>query len=205
GFNGISMCVSWVYVEGDLAPGPFYHLPTRCQDTRFAARRRRPRRAAKRNPRRMLHGTLDARYNVATEERAMGMDVYGRKPTSEAGKYFRANVWSWSPIHSLIVELCSDLLDEKTLRLLAFNDGAGPKGQKICTEMANRFERWMEHHTEGLRLESDLRVTKEGRLVGEEELAKDPDLETESPFEVADEHLKKWIEFLRNCGGFRVW
>ena len=43
----------------------------------------------------------------------MGMDVVGRNPSTEAGKYFRANVWSWRPIHNLIVQLCSDLLDEE--------------------------------------------------------------------------------------------
>ena len=135
----------------------------------------------------------------------MGMDVYGRKPLSAAGKYFRANVWSWHPIHALIVKLCSDLLDEKTLRSLAFNDGAGPQSQKVCTEMAKRFEVWMEHHAQGHTLESDLQVTKEGRFVSEQELAANPDLETESAFEVDDDHLKEWIEFLRNCGGFEVW
>ena len=134
----------------------------------------------------------------------MGMDVSGRKPRSKAGEYFRANVWSWHPIHALIEELCSDLLDEKTMRALGFNDGAGPKDQKTCTEMARRFENWMEHHADGHTVESDLRVTKEGRVVSEEELAANPDLETVSPYVVRDEHLKEWIEFLRNCGGFRV-
>jgi hypothetical protein len=135
----------------------------------------------------------------------MGMDVYGRKPSSPAGEYFRANVWSWHPIHVLIEELCSDLLDEKTLEKLAFNDGAGPKKQKTCTAMASRFEAWMEHHTEGHRVESDLQVTKEGRFVPESELAANPDLETVSPYRVTDEHLKEWVEFLRHCGGFEVW
>jgi hypothetical protein len=32
----------------------------------------------------------------------MGMDVVGRNPRTEAGEYFRANVWSWGPIHNLI-------------------------------------------------------------------------------------------------------
>jgi hypothetical protein len=71
--------------------------------------------------------------------------------------------------------------------------------------MANRFERSMEHHVEGTTLDSDLRVTKEGRFVSEEELAENPDLEAVSPYEVSDEHLKEWIEFLRHCGGFEVW
>lgn len=131
----------------------------------------------------------------------MGMDVYGRKPSSPAGEYFRASVWAWHPIHALIVELCSDLLGEKLLRKLAFNDGAGPKDQKTCTEMANRFEAWMERHTEGHGVESELRATKEGRFVTEGETEQ----ETFSPFQVSDDDLKKWIEFLRHCGGFRVW
>jgi hypothetical protein len=135
----------------------------------------------------------------------MGMDVSGRDPTSPAGRYFRANVWSWRPIHALVVELCSDLLDEETLRKMAFNDGAGPPDQETCTKMAERFERWMEYHTQGKTLESDLRVTKHGRFVTAEEVDEDPDLETSSPYEVRDEHLKEWIDFLRHCGGFEVW
>ena len=27
---------------------------------------------------------------------------------------------------------------------------------------------------------------------------------TASPYEVGDEHLKAWVEFLRHCGGFEV-
>src|SRR5947209_5860046 len=113
----------------------------------------------------------------------MGMDVFGRKPTSEAGEYFRANVWGWGPIHALMVELCSDLLGEGLLDQLAYNNGAGPADPDTCTEIANRFGRWLEHHTEGHRLDSELRVTQEGRFVDEEEMARNPDLETESPYE----------------------
>ncbi|QOR55575.1 MAG: hypothetical protein UMS36scaffold28_65 [Phage 59_13] len=28
----------------------------------------------------------------------MGMDVYGVKPKSKQGEYFRNNVWSWRPL-----------------------------------------------------------------------------------------------------------
>jgi uncharacterized protein (TIGR03067 family) len=119
-------------------------------------------------------------------------------------KYFRANVWSWRPIHALMKELCADLLDEETLHQLGFNDGAGPVDQATCDAIASRFEQWMEHHTEGLALDSDLRVTTEGRFVSDEELIANPDRETVSPYEVSDNVLKKWITFLRHCGGFQV-
>ena len=135
----------------------------------------------------------------------MGMDVSGRNPSSASGEYFRANVWAWRPIHALIIELSSDLLDHETLAKMALNDGAGPEEQETCTEMANRFGCWLEHHTEGHRLESDLRVTSDGRFVTAVEFAQNPDLETASPYQVSDEHLKEWAEFLRYCGGFQVW
>lgn len=35
----------------------------------------------------------------------MGMDVYGKKPTSERGEYFRSNVWYWHPLWGC----CEDL------------------------------------------------------------------------------------------------
>ena len=136
----------------------------------------------------------------------MGMDVIGRKPTSPAGEYFRANVWSWHPIQALICDVCSDLLDEETLENIGFNNGAGAADQQTCTEMASRFELWMEHHVQGLGLEiPDVRVTKDGHFVTEEEFAENPDLETTTPYHVEDDHLKEWIEFLRHCGGFEVW
>lgn len=35
----------------------------------------------------------------------MGMDVYGRDPDNESGKYFRANVWYWRPLWGMIEDL----------------------------------------------------------------------------------------------------
>ena len=138
----------------------------------------------------------------------MGMDVSGRKPSSPVGEYFQASCWSWRPIQSLILELCSDLLDQKTLDSLGYNDGAGPNGQKVCTEMATRFENWMEHHTEGYQLELGAKVVDlgngVGRFVSSEECAANPDLVTSSPHQISDDRLKEWIEFLRHCGGFQV-
>ena len=135
----------------------------------------------------------------------MGMDVSGRNPSDPVGEYFRANVWSWRPIVHLCCELCSDLLDEEMLSAIGFNDGAGPTDQATCTQMANRFDQWMEHHASGSSLDSEMKVTKEGRFVTEEELEDNPDLDAQSPYEVDDEHLKLWVEFLRHCGGFEVW
>ena len=72
--------------------------------------------------------------------------------------------------------------------------------------MASRFELWMEENVHGYSLEvPGARVTKEGRFVTGEELESNPGLETRTPYNVEDDHLKEWIEFLRHCGGFEVW
>ena len=88
---------------------------------------------------------------------------------------------------------------------LGYNNGSGPENQETCTQIASRFEQWMEHNVECHDMEIEgMQVTPEGRLVSEQELAKNPELETVTPYETDDEHLKEWIEFLRHCGGFRV-
>jgi hypothetical protein len=34
------------------------------------------------------------------------MDVYGKEPTAEVGKYFRRNAWGWRPLATLCTTLC---------------------------------------------------------------------------------------------------
>jgi hypothetical protein len=52
----------------------------------------------------------------------MGMDVYGKSPTSEVGSYFRNNVWWWRPLWEYCEtqhpEICSGVSG-------AYNDGDG--------------------------------------------------------------------------------
>jgi hypothetical protein len=134
----------------------------------------------------------------------MGMDVYGRRPDSMAGKYFQANVWSWRPIHDLIIDLCSDILPPEMLKSLAYCDGVGPTSQKVCSQMAERFERWMEHNVSGHEVDLGMRVEIGTGLRVSLAEAEDRGIETETAHQTSDEHLKKWINFLCHCGGFRV-
>jgi hypothetical protein len=135
----------------------------------------------------------------------MGMDVCGRKSRSKAGECFRANCQSWRPLLALIEELCSDLLDEYTLEGLGYNSGVGPDDQKTCTEMARRFEAWAEQHPPVFVPDFGVWVTAYGRVMVPAELAKNPEVEGTLSYKVRDDYLTKWIEFLRDCGGFEVW
>lgn len=135
----------------------------------------------------------------------MAIDIQGRRPSSPVGKNWRVEFWVWRPIHALIVQLCLDLFDEKSLAGMAFGDGSGARDEKTCIEMAKRFDQWVQQHPEGIVLDSGIRATEDGRIVSEQELAENPSLETVSPYEAGESDLRKWIEFLKNCGGFEVW
>ncbi len=58
----------------------------------------------------------------------MGMDVYGKNPTSEVGEYFRRNVWGWHPLWEYVEdthpEIASLVIHGHT------NSGDGLDGEK---------------------------------------------------------------------------
>jgi hypothetical protein len=58
----------------------------------------------------------------------MGMDVYGKQPSSEIGEYFRNNVWWWRPLADYCLEVAPVALTSKCQHWHT-NDGAGLNGQ----------------------------------------------------------------------------
>ena len=135
----------------------------------------------------------------------MGMDVYGREPSAKCGEYFRATIWAWGPLHALMEETCSDLLGEELMTAMSSNDGEGPDEQEVCSQVADRLEERLDSVGEQeFGSESNLRVDRTGRLLVGNELAEANPEETYSPFRINAEFVRKWIEFLRHCGGFSV-
>jgi len=55
----------------------------------------------------------------------MGMDVYGKKPTSERGEYFRNNVWWWRPLWDYCCEVGQEVITEEIAEHGSVNGGAG--------------------------------------------------------------------------------
>lgn len=53
----------------------------------------------------------------------MGMDVFGKRPTSEVGAYFRRNVWCWHPLADLVCRLAPELTAK--CESWSTNDGYG--------------------------------------------------------------------------------
>lgn len=123
----------------------------------------------------------------------MGMDVYGLKPANEKGSYFRANVWSWRPIHAL----CETALGQSLP--WGHNDGEGFKGQEECNRLADALDSYLQKNPdEKIEIESDMRIDAEGKFL------KRGSIEGESAYSTSQEHVKEFVTFLRNCGGFEI-
>lgn len=65
----------------------------------------------------------------------MGMDVYGKNPTSERGGYFRNNVWYWRPLWDYVCQVGAEIIDEELAEYGHYNDGAGLE-EDGATELA---------------------------------------------------------------------
>jgi|TARA_B100000315_G_C14342828_1_gene480392 hypothetical protein len=162
----------------------------------------------------------------------MGMDVYGRKPKNKTGEYFRANVWSYRPIYWLCFvastqhkEKTGDfLIPIKTFKGMEYNDGKGLRSQRKCNLLSDYLQEiteplftefpFEEECSNGLKFGVDkdgefyidigFYTDKEGKFLSEEE-CKDPNIEKQSSYRTTKEHIQEFCDFLKDCGGFRVW
>ena len=136
----------------------------------------------------------------------MGMDVFGKRPTSVKGEYFRANIWGWRPIHELVCKLCGDLVDEATLTAMQWNGGAGPDDPEVCVAMSKRFESWLaqfQGETYDLKNQG-VENTPEAAAIGLLTQAMGAEIVSSSVYSVDRETLVEWTDFLASCGGFEV-
>jgi hypothetical protein len=133
----------------------------------------------------------------------MGMDVFGVAPKSEAGKYFRANIWSWRPIHELIEK--ANVLPPHIVEGMAFNDGYGPNEQEsllLAAALENMLDGMDDEHTFMLSDEVD------GPVAALLSALNDRGVEIVSPrgpvYQAEVSHVREFIEFCRESGGFEV-
>ena len=139
----------------------------------------------------------------------MGMDVSGRNPKSKDGEYFRACVWSWRPIHGLMI-LANErgsgkLVTARTLDGMGYNDGHGLRAQRECDAMADALERLLVLSfppKAGMAVDA-----RTGHFIKEDSARKrlaKGDKAVVSPYRVHESHALEFVGFLRACGGFQV-
>lgn len=132
----------------------------------------------------------------------MGMDVFGVKPKSEAGKYFRANIWSWRPIHELIQK--ANVLPPDMVEGMAFNDGYGPDEHQallLAAQMETMLDGMEDENTFMLTDEVDGTVKQILDALG----ASSATVVSETPaYQASVSHVREFITFCRKSGGFEV-
>jgi len=133
------------------------------------------------------------------------MDIHGRNPRNEMRRVFRVNIHGWKPIYALICQLCHDLVDEETLRGMSFNGDWGPKSGEVCRQMADRFAAWFERNPSESHVDADLEEEVD-RIIASGSFAHMTESDLRALVKAYGGLLrKKWVDFLRNCGGFAVW
>jgi len=168
-------------------------------------------------------------WNTATQqEKDTYFEVSDKWMEENPGEYFRSNWWGWRPI----VMLCEFANDDRELGFdLTYwgsNDGAGLKTQEECNVLADELEDLIKNETQ---LEDDIDTIylnlgmwsdMEGRILDEKiqtELNEQyphgsilyssvvlDDGQIVNPSHSAPlSHVKNFISFLRECGGFEIW
>ena len=133
----------------------------------------------------------------------MGMDVYGREPKSEAGVYFRANIWSWRPIHELIEQ--ANVLPQNMVEDMSYNMGAGPNSEQallLAAQLDAMLDGMNDEHEFMLSSEVDGPVAV---LLAQMQSEGIELVSPRGPVYSADvSHVREFVEFCKNSGGFQV-
>jgi hypothetical protein len=161
----------------------------------------------------------------AKEEYFAEMDKW---ESNNPGYYFRANLWSWRPIQMIInqVNLNKDLgIDTSEF---GYNSGAGLDTAEECIILADALVEFMENadlddSDDRIYLCLGMWVSQEGGFSVPEEITEDLNKQFSMgkliqggvvgndgnlyypAWSTSNSHMREFITFLRNCGGFQIW
>jgi hypothetical protein len=140
----------------------------------------------------------------------MGMDVSGRKPTTEQGEYFRNSVWWWGPLANYIWQVAPEIAGHCEDWLT--NEGDGLNAEDSAA-LANKLQQEIgagrtERYAVILRGPAAGECGAGDMLTGIECNNCDgngfvPAFSTYYPF--STDNVRNFVAFLRGCGGFSIW
>jgi hypothetical protein len=147
------------------------------------------------------------------------------------GIYFRSSWWGWRPIHML----CEMAKDKYRLKMdMSYwdsNDGKGLRTQKQCDRLADALDlmlndivckEFLADNSNVIQIaRGSWDATDYGKITSDEEaelndrypygtillapVLSKKGVMVKSAHGCSLEHLKDWINFLRGCGGFKIW
>ena len=137
----------------------------------------------------------------------MSVDVVGINPINKSGDYFRASIWAWHPIVSVLQQCCSAQdrakLPDSFFQDISVNAKFGAT-ESQCQLLANRLIQFLEHNVHGAKpVEAALSPMALALAEVASSVSETSDRH-KNQFTVTDDMLKQFVEFLQNCGGFSV-
>lgn len=171
---------------------------------------------------------MDWETKPTDKEREAYWDILTEWEKENPGDYFRSNWWGWRPI----VMLCEYASEENELNIdfsyWGSNDGAGLDNQKDCNRLADALEEiihtstQMEEPSDVIYLNLGSWTDMNGRFLGEEittplneqykvgevlygSVVMNDGSIVHPSHSASLKHVKKFIAFLRECGGFEIW
>lgn len=143
------------------------------------------------------------------------------------GDYFRSNWWGWRPI-VMLCEIASEKFDLGIeFSLWGSNDGSGLDTQIECNELADALDEITHEFfetdidtlqlclgswttTSGKFLDKDIQDNLNeqypfGTILNTSVVLVDDGTLVQSSHSVHKNHVKQFISFLRECGGFEIW
>lgn len=131
----------------------------------------------------------------------MGMDVTGLNPTSEIGKHVHYSIHSWPRLWQFCCMIAPDIIDEKTARSCQYNDGKGMDAEK-AKALAKRIRDTISSGV--IPIPPPMRAGQIAAVFLLADVFGTPEMKDRAlPFDM--ERVRRFVEFLEDCGGFEVW
>jgi hypothetical protein len=174
---------------------------------------------------------IDCRSS-SDEEKSVYWYKLAKWEKENPGIYFSSNWWCWRPIH-ILCEMANDKYKLKmNMEYWGSNDGKGLRTQKQCDRLADALELMLNHdpiYKDFMANDSNVfymvtgswNVTDTGEVFLDEEDELNEEYEygtilwapvvtkkgviVETAYSCSLEDIKAWINFLRECGGFKIW
>ena len=135
----------------------------------------------------------------------MGMDVFGGKPDSPLGQYFRSNIWRWSALWGYCVSVSPEAASLGNDAYFNEGDGLNAEDSKKLAAI--------------LRQELSSGKTKDAvRKIEQFEVAPHTPPAAQTLFKFAnaencevppprftEQDVRDFADFLEHCGGFSIW
>jgi hypothetical protein len=130
---------------------------------------------------RMFRAYGEAGYELAVTGGAVGYDLCGKKPTAPQGEHFHRSSWNWPPI----VDLC-EYFARKETRPCKDWYGSECYGNGLNAKQSKRLALRLEQL-----LATDLIAAYSNRFV-------------DFRLECSEDTIRKFVDFLKTCGGFEI-